>query len=204
MRAENSSISKANVWNIEILEKFKEIRGGMDNIYVQYFKRSSTKPDFAWPVKTRVNQSLPRSDERVIMILEGSHMVQKQYIGKALIEMKPGQEYDFNKIDYENLIHNRELATYSEEDAVSAEDVDFSKVAHNGWCGYNGVGLPLGFPINEDDPDFVGKMVFKRLVESGYDFQCTITEEIMNSGCLDSTFWMNSDISKFSFISSHL
>ena len=204
VRAENSGISCANVWNIEILEKFTEIRGGMENIYIQYLKRSSTNPDFACPVKTRAGQSPPRSDQRVVMILEGSHLIQGHYIGKALIEMQPEHSYDFNNVDYDSLINNRELATYTEEDSVSVEDADFERVVHNGWCGFNCVGQSLGFPIRPDDPDFVGKMVFKRLVESGYDFKCIITEDIMNSDCLESKFWMNSDMSKFSFISYHL
>ena len=112
MRAEDSGIFSENIWNIEILEKYIEIRG-MEKVCVQYQKRSSTNPDLIWPVKTRVNQSQPSIDQRAILILEGSHLVQGHYMGKALFEMKPGTEYNFNSIDYDNLINNRELATYA-------------------------------------------------------------------------------------------
>ena len=183
------------IWNIEILEKYIEI-SGMEQVYIQYHKRSSTNPDFIWPVKTRVNQGPPQIDQRVVLILEGSHLVQGRYIGKALFEIKSGQAYDFNNINYDDLINDRELATYAEDDAVTVDDAKFVKVAHNGWCGYNAIGQSLGFPIDPDDLDSIGKFVFKRVVESGYDFRCTVTEQNMNTDCLDSKFWLTSDIRK--------
>ena len=186
-----------NVWNIEILEKYVEIRG-LENVYIQYHRRSSTNPDLIWPVKTRLNQNPPSSDQRVVLLLEGSHLVQGYYIGKALFEMKPGETYNFGKINYNYLIDNRELATYEEEDAVPVDNAQFVQVSHNGWCGYNAVGQSLGFPVNPEDVDSVGKKVIKKMIESGYDFKCTVPDDILESDTLDSKFWLTSDASKFS------
>ena len=185
------------VWSIEILEKYVEIRG-LDHVYIQYHKRSSTNPDLIWPVKTRVNQTQPSSDQRLILLLEGSHLVQGHYIGKALFEMKPGETYDFSKINYNHLIDNRELATYAEEDAVSVNNAQFKEVSHNGRCGYNALGQSLGFPVDPEDADSVGKKVFRRLIESGYDFKCAVPDDILESDTIDSKFWLTSEISKFS------
>jgi hypothetical protein len=173
----------------------------MDYVYIQYHKRSTTNPDFVWPVKTRVNQSPPRSDQHVILILDGSHVVQGHYIGKAVFEINNGNSYDFTRINNENLIHYRDLATYAAEDAVPVDDTQFVPVLHNGRCGYDAIGQALGFPINPEDPEFIGKKVFNRLIQSGYDFKCAVTDEIMESDFLDSRFWLTSDISKFLFIS---
>ena len=191
-----------SVWNIEILEKYIEVRG-LDSIYVQYHLRSSTKPEMIWPVKTRVNQGQPRSNQFVILILEGCYLVQGQFIGKGLFELKNGEDYPFTNIFYENLIDYRQLASYAEEDAVPVQEAAFNKVLHNGRCGYNAIGQSLGFPVDQENPDNVGKNVFKRLVDSGYDFKCTLPADVLTTDFLDSKFWLTSDISKFLFMLSH-
>ena len=40
--------------------------------------------------------------------------------------------------------------------------------------------------------------MFKRMIESGYDFKCTVPDNILESDTLDSKFWLTSDASKFS------
>ena len=65
VRAENSGISSANVWNIEILEKLIEIRGGM-KIYIFNISRDHLQIQIS---RALSRQELVRVHHAVIKVL---------------------------------------------------------------------------------------------------------------------------------------
>ena len=193
VRSEDSRIDHDLAWNIELLEWFLDLTNRTK--YIQYFMRSS-RGDFISPVKTRLNQEAPFEDEQVILILDGAIQRGNSFIGKALFTLHNGEEYDFKNIDYANLVSYNDIATYEDSDAIACEMTTYHQVCHQGWCGYNSFGEALRIPRSADDMNSAGKIVFRRLVESGFNFNQTIDDKILNGNALPSNLWMTSDIRK--------
>jgi hypothetical protein len=58
--------------------------------------------------------------------------------------------------------------------------------------------------VESDDGNLPGKIVFEKLLESGYEFKQTIEDGILNSTHLPSTLWLTPEISKFSIVLSFI
>ena len=118
------------------------------------------------------------------MIADGTHSLSSQegFYGKGLITSK----YDFNGVDYENLLGVGEAAQYSEEDAISIDDMHLIKVPHFGLCGYDSLAIGVGL-----DHDGAGKELFLRLVKDGF-YQNVDNSQVSNF-TLPQAYWLTSD-----------
>jgi len=166
----------------------------------------SRDTEFICPVKTKVDQEAPTEEDKVITILDGAIQVktEKKFIGKAFFMLKDDYVYDFRNIDYLNIVWYNKLYSYREDDAIPCHDTKYHRVLHQGWYGYNSIGIALGLGVESDDGNLPGKIVFEKLLESGYEFKQTIEDGILNSTHLPSTLWLTPEISKFSIVLSFI
>jgi len=197
VRGEFSKIDKEWVWNIELLEMYCAITE-RTSTYIQYFLRSSAG-DIVCPVKTRANQVAPDETDHVIMIVDGAIQLshKREFVGKALFTLKSDVQYDFEGIDYHNLVWYNQVSSFKKEDAISCADTVYKSVCHQGWCGYNSFGQALKLGAVPADPNHAGKIVFKKLLDTGYTFDETIEEDIMDTDYLPSSLWLTSDRCKY-------
>jgi hypothetical protein len=165
-----------------LIETVECVRDRRAKLY--YFKRVvfSDKSDKLVLLKSRVEQTLPSAEDRVITILEGLTG------GKCYFDVdeKKFQEALMN-VDFQHLPWYNSRTSFRESISISYNLLTFIKVDHSGICGYIALARLLGLKSWRD--------VFSKLIDDNF-FGHDITYDWQNKDSLPGDLWLSNDACK--------